>query len=88
MDPYPDKPRITYRKDKTFKLVVFSDLHYGEAEDLSWGPQQDVNSARVMRLTLEAEKPDFVVINGDLITGDGKSVSRICANPFTTSCNF
>lgn len=72
LNPYPSKPRITYREDKTFKIVVFSDVHYGEAENLDWGPLQDVHSDRVMRLALEGEKPDFVVINGDLITGEGE----------------
>lgn len=71
LNPYPSKPRITYRSDGTFKLVVFSDVHYGEAQHLSWGPLQDVHSDKVMRQALKAEGPNFVVINGDLITGDG-----------------
>lgn len=42
----------------------------GEAEGLAWGPEQDRRSLVVMRAMLKLEKPDFVVINGDLITGE------------------
>src|SRR5262245_13062395 len=28
--PYPTKRRLTFRPDGTFKLTIFSDLHYGE----------------------------------------------------------
>jgi hypothetical protein len=52
-----------------FKIGIFSDLHYGE-EESGWGIDQDVNSTRVMRNILDYEDPDFVVINGDLITGE------------------
>ncbi|KAG1883432.1 Metallo-dependent phosphatase-like protein [Suillus subluteus] len=70
LNPYPDKPRITFSSSGTFKLTVFSDLHYGENPWDDWGPQQDVNSTRLMRGVLAAEKPDYVVLNGDLITGE------------------
>ncbi|KAL9080915.1 MAG: hypothetical protein Q9157_000415 [Trypethelium eluteriae] len=40
------------------------------AEDLDWGPQQDINSTRVMNTVLNAESPQLVVLNGDLITGE------------------
>jgi len=70
LDPYPTKPRLTFRPDHTFKVTVFSDLHFGEAPSSDWGPQQDVNSLRLMRTVLGDEKPDYVVINGDLVTGE------------------
>ncbi|KAG2340703.1 Metallo-dependent phosphatase [Suillus weaverae] len=70
LNPYPDKPRLTFGPSGTFKLTIFSDLHYGENPWDDWGPQQDVNSARLMRGVLAAEKPDYVVLNGDLITGE------------------
>ncbi|KAK4565551.1 hypothetical protein LTR86_004168 [Recurvomyces mirabilis] len=54
----------------TFQVSVFEDLHYGEAEDLVWGPQQDLNSTRVMNSILDDEHPQLVVLNGDLITGE------------------
>lgn len=70
LNPYPDKPRLTFSSSGTFKLTVFSDLHYGENPWDDWGPQQDVNSTRLMRRVLSSEKPDYVVLNGDLITGE------------------
>ncbi|EPQ53523.1 Metallo-dependent phosphatase [Gloeophyllum trabeum ATCC 11539] len=70
LNPYPTKPRVTFRADGTFKLTVFSDLHYGENPWDAWGPQQDVNSTVLMKLVLASEQPDYVVLNGDLITGE------------------
>ncbi|KAF8805826.1 Metallo-dependent phosphatase [Phlegmacium glaucopus] len=70
LDPYPGKARLTFKPDGTFKLTVFSDLHFGENPWDVWGPQQDVNSTALMRTVLGDEKPDYVVLNGDLITGE------------------
>jgi hypothetical protein len=60
---------LTLSSSFTFKLAIFSDLHYGE-EEHGWGIDQDRNSTRVMRRILCAEAPDLVVLNGDLITGE------------------
>ncbi|KAI0634996.1 Metallo-dependent phosphatase [Trametes polyzona] len=70
LDPYREKPRLTFRQDGTFKITVFSDLHYGENPWDDWGPQQDVDSTQLMNTVLNDEKPDYVVLNGDLITGE------------------
>ncbi|PPR03658.1 hypothetical protein CVT24_007772 [Panaeolus cyanescens] len=70
LNPYPTKPRLTFRPDGTFKITVFSDLHFGENPWDDWGPIQDVNSLALMRKVLADEKPDYVVINGDLMTGE------------------
>jgi len=70
LDPYPNKPRITFKNDGTFKITVFSDLHFGENPWDDWGPIQDINSTTLMNEVLASEKPDFVVLNGDLITGE------------------
>lgn len=35
-----------------------------------WGPEQDRNTVRVIETVLDAERPDLVVLNGDLITGE------------------
>ncbi|KAI0937665.1 hypothetical protein AcV7_003638 [Taiwanofungus camphoratus] len=70
LNPYPTKPRVTFRNDGTFKITVFADLHYGENPWDAWGPEQDVNSTQLMRIVLADEKPDYVVLNGDLITGE------------------
>ncbi|TFK69346.1 Metallo-dependent phosphatase [Pluteus cervinus] len=70
LNPYPTKPRITFKEDGTFKLTVFSDLHFGENPWDSWGPEHDQSSVKLMNTILGDEKPDYAVINGDLITGE------------------
>ncbi|CAI6334048.1 unnamed protein product [Periconia digitata] len=56
--------------DDTFQISIFEDLHFGENAWDSWGPQQDINSVKVINQVLEKESPNLVVLNGDLITGD------------------
>ncbi|KAH8656557.1 Metallo-dependent phosphatase-like protein [Tricladium varicosporioides] len=63
------RPILQLHHGTTFHISIFSDLHYGEEEN-GWGIDQDVNSTRVMNNILSREKPDFVVLNGDLITGE------------------
>lgn len=70
LNPYPNKPRIAFKPDGTFKITVFSDLHFGENPWDEWGPEQDRNSTKLMRKVLKEERPDYAVINGDLITGE------------------
>ena len=61
--------QLQINSDRTFQIAVFSDIHYGEDEH-SFGPGQDIKSAALMRQVLATEKPDLVVLNGDLITGE------------------
>lgn len=56
-------------EDNAFHIAAFSDLHYGENES-TFGIPADINSAGLMRQVLAQEKPDLVVLNGDLITGE------------------
>ena len=35
-----------------------------------WGPQQDINTIKVLNKVLDFDPPDLVVLNGDLITGE------------------
>ncbi len=63
------KAELNLTDDSTFHISVFSDLHYGENES-TFGIPADKNSAALMRLVLSQEKPNFVVLNGDLITGE------------------
>ncbi|KAK1221323.1 hypothetical protein PQX77_015870 [Marasmius sp. AFHP31] len=60
LNPYPDKPKLTFRPDGTFKITVFSDLHFGENPWDTWGPEQDANSTRLMKTVLPDEQPDYV----------------------------
>jgi len=48
---------------------LFRADHPPDAWD-QWGPQQDINSVKVINKVLDAESPDLVVLNGDLITGE------------------
>ncbi|EGD82743.1 hypothetical protein PTSG_12018 [Salpingoeca rosetta] len=66
-----DARQLRFRADtRTFKIVQFTDQHYGEGEDVAWGRQQDINSTRVMRSVLHHETPDLVVYTGDQLTGN------------------
>lgn len=62
INPYPGKQRLTFRADGTFKMIIFSDLHFGENPWDTWGPQQDFNSTRLMRAVLSSDKPDYVYV--------------------------
>ncbi|KAJ3101997.1 hypothetical protein HDU97_000910 [Phlyctochytrium planicorne] len=44
--------------------------HFGEEPSTDWGPEQDVNSTRVIMKALDAESPDLVIFLGDQITGE------------------
>ncbi|GAO14016.1 hypothetical protein UVI_02035670 [Ustilaginoidea virens] len=70
--PRSDKtlPALQFRPDGTFRITVFSDLHLGEAAQKPRGRAQDFKTIQVMSSVLEWESPDFVVLNGDLVTGE------------------
>ncbi|PYI10931.1 Metallo-dependent phosphatase [Aspergillus sclerotiicarbonarius CBS 121057] len=68
--------RLQFTSNGTFHLTVFEDLHYGEAEDTDWGPEQDVESRAVMNTVLDNENPQLVILNGDLITGEDTFLSN------------
>lgn len=60
LDPYPDKPRISFNEDGSFKLTIFSDVHFGENPWDSWGPEQDIKTNALMVTLLNIETPDYV----------------------------
>lgn len=62
-------PPLTASSSNTFTIAVFSDLHYGEEEN-GWGIDQDIKSTRATSTLLDLERPDLVVLNGDLVTGE------------------
>ena len=55
--------RFNDNADQTFKIVVFTDMHFGESSD------KDQKSLALQRAVLNAEKPDFIVFNGDIVSG-------------------
>ncbi|KAM7256084.1 hypothetical protein ACFE04_011825 [Oxalis oulophora] len=65
---------LRIREGAPFKIALFADLHFGEDAWTTWGPQQDVNSVKVMTSVLDDETPDFVVYLGDVITGNNIAI--------------
>ncbi|KAI1180471.1 Metallo-dependent phosphatase-like protein [Nemania sp. FL0916] len=61
---------LTLEADGTFQVSVLEDLHFGENAWDQWGPQQDINSVKVLNKIFDKETPGLVVLNGDLITGE------------------
>ncbi|XP_059668374.1 probable inactive purple acid phosphatase 16 [Cornus florida] len=59
-----------------FKIALFADLHFGEDAWTKWGPQQDVNSLKVMTTVLDKENPDFVIYLGDVITANNIPIAN------------
>ena len=55
--------RLAFRSDRTFKIVVFNDMHFGEED------AYDTDSLALQRNVLDAEQPDLVVFDGDLVSG-------------------
>ncbi|OJJ94812.1 hypothetical protein ASPACDRAFT_55609 [Aspergillus aculeatus ATCC 16872] len=68
--------RLQFNSDGMFQLSIFEDLHYGEAEDTTWGPIQDIESTAVINTILDNESPDLVILNGDLVTGENTFLSN------------
>ncbi|XVE61082.1 hypothetical protein DITRI_Ditri06bG0011400 [Diplodiscus trichospermus] len=67
---------IRTRAGAPFKIALFADLHFGENAWTDWGPQQDVNSIKVMSSVLDNETPDFVVYLGDVITANNIPIAN------------
>ncbi|KAK2041905.1 calcineurin-like phosphoesterase [Colletotrichum somersetense] len=61
---------LSFRSDGNFKISIFEDLHFGENAWEAWGPAADIKTVKVINKVLDDAKPDLVVLNGDLITGD------------------
>jgi hypothetical protein len=69
---------LRFAADGTFKISILSDLHYGESQ-ASVGPENDARTSNVISTILSIEKPQLVVLNGDLVTGDATSRSNSSA---------
>ncbi|MFE6733405.1 metallophosphoesterase family protein [Microbacterium sp. NPDC057650] len=59
--PGAKAPRLRFHENRTFKVVQFNDTQDDELTDR--------RTVELMGKVLDQEKPDFVVINGDVITG-------------------
>ncbi|TEA16895.1 putative inactive purple acid phosphatase 16 [Colletotrichum sidae] len=60
---------LRFSSSGEFKISIFEDMHFGE-DAWSFGPTQDKKTLKVMNDVLDGAKPDLVVLNGDLITGE------------------
>ena len=60
---------LRFRTDQTFTLVQFTDLHWKNGEP------EDLKTRALMEQVLELEKPDLVLLTGDVIEGGS------CADP-------
>ncbi len=59
------KPVLKYKADGKFKIMQLTDIHY------KYGKSGSKKAIECMNAVLDAEQPDFVVITGDLIYGNG-----------------
>lgn len=49
------------------------------APEWGWGPASDLKTVKVIETILDVEKPNFVILNGDLITGENTHVQNATA---------
>ncbi|KAF7340592.1 Metallo-dependent phosphatase-like protein [Mycena sanguinolenta] len=68
------KTKLTFNAAGNFKVVSFSDMHMGERNGdgtwAVWGPANDAATQVVHGTILDNEKPNYVVFNGDMMTGE------------------
>ncbi|KAF4759809.1 hypothetical protein N7455_000503 [Penicillium solitum] len=60
----PEDPTLRFMKDGTFHISIFEDLHFAEDDET------DAKSRQVMSSILAVERTNFVVLNGDLVSGE------------------
>ncbi|EFA84279.1 putative metallophosphoesterase [Heterostelium album PN500] len=59
----PGQTDLKFRSDGTFKIIMFTDLHYGEKT------LYDTLNIEAQNKLLDFEKPDYVMLSGDMISG-------------------
>ncbi|CAN9338920.1 unnamed protein product [Alternaria alternata] len=64
----PQYAGIQFASDRKLSVTVFSDLHFGEPDSLRGRPYADLKTVGVINSVLDNEQPDFVVLNGDLVS--------------------
>ena len=66
--PRPDvrgaRPELRYGRDGTFTIVQLTDVHW------STGDGKDGKTRALIEEVLQAERPDLVVLSGDIVSGD------------------
>ncbi|KAK1925783.1 Metallo-dependent phosphatase-like protein [Papiliotrema laurentii] len=73
--------RLMFDPSGSFKVVSFSDMHFGENDGAEppapWGAEHDAATQRVHAAILDRERPSFVVFNGDLLTGENIKLGQL-----------
>ncbi|MEN8123321.1 MAG: metallophosphoesterase family protein [Bacteroidota bacterium] len=59
--------KLQFNRDKTFKIVQFTDTHFYIGGERSSGVLENI------KVVMEAENPDLVVLTGDIVTGRGEN---------------
>lgn len=54
---------LRFRQDGTFRIVQFTDIHWSDGGD------QDVKTRKTMELVIAEEKPDLIIVTGDVLAG-------------------
>lgn len=68
-------PELRFHENGRFRIVQFTDIHWHD------GSPEDMRSAALMGAVLDEEKPDLVVLTGDIIGGSK------CKQPLTSFPN-
>ncbi|WP_017977220.1 metallophosphoesterase family protein [Actinopolyspora halophila] len=63
------EPKLRFRQDGTFRVVQFNDTQDDE--------RTDRRTVELVERTLDSERPDFALINGDVINGDCDSEVQV-----------
>ncbi|EFA84277.1 putative metallophosphoesterase [Heterostelium album PN500] len=64
---YKYESKLKFRTDGKFKIIMFTDLHYGEFNSF------DSLNHQAQNKLLDFEKPDLVILSGDMISGYNKN---------------
>lgn len=67
LNSYSEKPALRFKKHK-FKIVQFTDLHLINGKEYA---QKNDSTYMLMRNVIDEEKPDLVVLTGDIVVSGG-----------------
>lgn len=67
LSAYPKQPVLRFKNHK-FKIVQFTDLHLISGKEFA---ERNDSTYMLMRIVINEEKPDFVVLTGDIVVSGG-----------------
>ncbi len=62
--PASAAPTLRFNKDRKFKILQFTDTHWLD------GTEDDIKTANLIHEIVNFEKPDLIVLTGDVISGE------------------